>query len=88
MKFSSVVASAVALLAGNVDARMGFGSCPTDIKFQTIDQAKWAGTWYEIQRDILFPFEMGAECVTSVYKQNAEGGMDYYYRGYYWQMFF
>ena len=32
--------------------------------------------------------ELGAECVTSVYRENAEGGMDYYYRGYYWSMFF
>jgi lipocalin len=85
MKFSSLVAAgAIALLAGETDARMGFGNCPVDIKFQTIDQSKWAGTWYEIQRDILFPFEIGAECVTSVYRPNAEGGMDYYYRGYYW----
>ena len=80
MKFSSLAAGAVALLTGT-DARMGFGSCPTDIKFQTIDQNRWEGTWYEIQRDALFPFEMGAECVTSVYKNNDAGGMDYFYRG-------
>jgi lipocalin len=67
MKFFST-ASLVAALLGSADARMGFGACPTDIKKVTIDQAKFAGTWYEIQRDILFPMELGAECVTSVYR--------------------
>jgi len=86
MKFFTTALAA--LLGSSADARMGFGACPTDIQFQTIDQAKYAGTWYEVQRDILFPMELGAECVTSVYRENAEGGMDYYYRGYYWSMFF
>jgi lipocalin len=87
MKFSLLAASAVALLSGEAEARTGFGKCP-DVTVQTIDQNRWAGTWYEIQRDVMFPFEMGAECVTSVYKNNSSGGMDYFYRGYYWQMFF
>ena len=85
MKF---FATALAAILGTTDARMGFGACPTDITFQTIDQDQFAGTWYEVQRDALFPMELGAECVTSVYKKNAEGGMDYFYRGYYWSMFF
>ena len=85
MKFFT---SALAALLGTADARMGFGACPIDIAFQTIDQSKYAGTWYEIQRDVLFPMEIGAECVTSSYRENSEGGMDFYYRGYYWSMFF
>merc|ERR1712070_1307652 len=88
MKFFATAALAATALLGSADARMGFGTCPTDIKKVTIDQSKFAGTWYEIQRDILFSMELGAECVTSVYRENSKGGMDYYYRGYYWMMAF
>ena len=88
MKFSTLAASAVALLSNEAEARTGFGTCPTDITVQTIDQNRWAGTWYEIQRDVMFPWEMGAECVTSNYRNNSAGGMDYFYRGQAQQMFF
>ena len=87
MKFFSTAIATAALLA-STDARAGFGKCPDDIKVITIDQSRFAGTWYEIQRDFAFPMEIGAECVTSVYRTNAEGGMDYWYRGYYWMMAF
>ena len=87
MKFSTLAASAVALLSNEAEARTNFGTCP-DVTRQTIDQNRFAGTWYEIQRDMMFPWEMGAECVTSNYRNNSEGGMDYFYRGQATQMFF
>ena len=70
------------------DARVKFQMCPDSIEFQNIDQDKFEGMWYQIQRDQWFPFEIGAECVTHNYRQRADGDMDFYYRRYFWYKFF
>ena len=86
MKFSLL--APLALLASEVDARFKFMMCPNNVDYMKLDQAKWEGNWYEIQRDMMFPMEIGAECVTQNFKQRADGNMEFFYRGYYWYYFF
>ena len=67
MKFSLL--ASLPCLASVADARLKWGSCPAsgEITYATMsqeDQNRFAGTWYEIQRDKYFPMELGAECVT------------------------
>ena len=62
------------------EARMGFGACPEVSTVQSLDNAKFAGKWYEIKRDASFTYEMGQECETQEYKLNADGDLDLYFR--------
>lgn len=62
------------------DARMGFGACPAVNNVLTLDNAAFAGKWYEIKRDASFTYEMGQECETQEYKLNADGNLDLYFR--------
>ena len=82
MKFSLL--ASLSALAAVADARISWGSCPTGQTYATMDQAaqeKFAGTWYEIQRDKWFPMEIGAECVTQEYAMRPDGNMNLWFRG-------
>ena len=75
MKFAAALA-----LAMTADARMWFGGCPDVPMLSSLDQARFAGNWYEIERDAIFPMEMGQECSTQNYRVNSEGTLDLYFR--------
>ena len=63
-----------------VDARMGFGKCPAVDSQANFDMARHEGKWFEQKRDKLFTFEMGQECGTQIYRANAAGNYDLYFR--------
>ena len=63
-----------------VDARMGFGQCPAVDSESNFDMSRHEGKWFEQQRDKLFTFEMGQECGTQIYRANAAGNYDLYFR--------
>jgi lipocalin len=55
------------------DARMSFGKCPPVTMQSNFDVNQFAGKWYEIERDGIFTWEMGQECVTEhFYEKNGE----------------
>ncbi len=75
MKFAAALALAI-----GTDARMWFGGCPAVPKVDSLDSARFAGPWYEIERDAIFPMEMGQECETQNYRLNDQGTLDLYFR--------
>ena len=64
----SLIAS-LPCLATVADARFKWGECPSDLSFVKLDQERFEGMWYEIQRDSYSPYTIGAECVTQNYRQ-------------------
>ena len=73
---------AAAIAAAN--ARMWFGDCPAVQYQENFDSDKFAGNWYEIERDAVFPFEMGQECSTQAYRSTGANSLDLYFRAYFW----
>ena len=56
MKTSAI---AVAAILSGADARMWFGACPKVNYATNVDPAKFAGNWYERQRDGMVTMDMG-----------------------------
>merc|ERR1719183_1314332 len=71
-----------ALLNG-ASAKWSLGSCPTVDVVTDLDTELFAGNWYEIARDRMFPYEMGADCCTRQYHLRDDGDMDFWYRAEY-----
>ena len=67
----------LAALAASVSAGIGFGKCPPKPELiADLDITKYAGVWYEHQRDSTTPFEWGSSCVTATYGATyAEGNV-------------
>ena len=85
MKTSAAIIASTLSLS---QAMLHFGKCPTPQVVNTMDRAAFAGNWYEIQRDNMFPMEITAECVTHEYKLTNESELDLRFRGWYAMMFF
>ena len=72
-------------MAGS-EARMWFGGCPNIPLVENFDAERFAGKWYEIERDAIFPMEMGQECVTHNYKYVGNNSLDLYFHANAWIM--
>merc|ERR1719454_2746532 len=73
-------AVAAAILANSASARVWFGACP-DVDWMTdFDSARFAGNWYEQERDAVFTFEMDQTCSTAAYTLNNAGTLDAQFR--------
>merc|ERR1719163_1455822 len=71
---------------GAADARIHFfESCPEVELAQNFDADRFAGNWYEIQRDSEFFYEMGHECTTQQFDMQNDGSMNLYFRAWAWQ---
>merc|ERR1719353_1237967 len=76
--FQAIAAAAIAL--HSAEARMWFGKCPT-IDWDTgFDHARFAGEWYEQERDAVMTMDMGQICTTGGYKLRSDGLLDVQYR--------
>ena len=71
---------AVALLLNMVSAKMGFGPCPQVDTMTDLDEARFAGNWYEVSRDSTPFMEVGYECTTQQFVLNDDGDLDFYFR--------
>ena len=74
MRFSSV-----SLLVAATQATLHLGGCP-NLSIENFDAAKFAGKWYEVQRETFIPFEIGWTCTTQEFHLNDEGSLDYNWR--------
>ena len=54
--------SSFAALATLTNARMSLGGCPDVDYVSSLDAKAYAGKWYEIEKDPMFPYTMGSEC--------------------------
>lgn len=77
MKSSAI--AALALISGT-DARMWFGACPKVTYATNVDPAKFAGNWYEWQRDNLVTMDMGQTCTTAASVARPDGKISVQYR--------
>ena len=80
-----LLASAIAA----ANARMWFGECPAFRPQENFDNERFAGKWYEVERDPWFPMEMmtmGWSCTTQNYRSTGSGNLDLYYRAFTWTM--
>ena len=71
------------MLIAAASATYSSGGCP-NVAPIAIDKAAFQGQWYEIQRDKIFPFEMGQECTTHEYKLQDNGDLKFRFRGWFW----
>ena len=79
MKYQTAIAAAIAL--HTVEARMNFGACPVvDWNTSGFDHARFAGRWYEQERDGFMTMDMGQVCTTGGYKLRDDGLLDVQYR--------
>ena len=81
----------LAVLAGSLSmaqAMLGFGACPKPTLISSFDTTAMQGQWFEIERDMMFPYEMTAECVTHEYKLTSDANLRFRFRGWYPMMLF
>ena len=71
-----------AALMMTADARMSIGSCPTIEPVKNLDVAAYAGNWYEIERDPMFPYTMMTECTYKKFTVDDNGDMDLWFGAY------
>ena len=58
-------AIATIALTSFAEAKLGWGGCPPNLTYiEDFKPAQYAGKWYEIQRDKMMPYELGADCIT------------------------
>ena len=73
----------LAALTGSTSARMSFGECPKDVEnVRTLDKARYAGMWYEIEKDMQFPMTIGSECTYKKFTVDSNGDLDLWFGGY------
>ena len=68
-------------------AKMSFGSCPDVSNMESLDKSAYAGKWYEIQRDPMFPYTMGSTCTFKEYTLDSNGDLDLWFGAYQPMMF-
>ena len=85
MKTSAAIIASTLSLS---QAMLHFGKCPTPQVVTTMDRAAFAGNWYEIQKDLMFPYTMTAECLTHEYKLQSDSDLRFRFRGWSAMMFF
>ena len=67
------------------DARMGFGACPAVNNVLTLDNAAFAGKWYEQVRDPENRYTLLTDCVTFEFSQPMDGGrVEGQFRVFFW----
>ena len=67
---------------------MSFGECPKNVDYVTnLDKARYAGRWYEIEKDLEFPMTIGATCTYKDFTLDSNGDLDLWFGAYYWPMF-
>eukprot|EP00806_Schmidingerella_arcuata_P003179 Macronucleus_3879.p1 GENE.Macronucleus_3879~~Macronucleus_3879.p1 ORF type:complete len:205 (+),score=90.89 Macronucleus_3879:1-615(+) len=71
---------AAACLAASVTATIHPGKCPTYDRPASFDVAGYSGTWYEVRKDKLNFFDLGASCTTANYGLNDDGSVTVYNR--------
>ena len=75
-----------ALLAG-ANAKMSLGKCPDVQNMETFDKSAYAGLWYEIERDPMFPFTMGSSCTFKDFTLDSNGDLELWFGAYQPMMF-
>ena len=68
------------MLLNNVKAGIWFGTCPSYTKMASVDFDRYAGFWYEIQRDWQNWAELMASCVIALYTTRTDGDYDVHNR--------
>ena len=65
------------------EARMSFGACPEMTYQENFDMNAFSGKWYELERDKIFTWEFGQECVTENFMPTSDDGaaQSFYFRG-------
>ena len=68
MKVPTLAAASAVLLAGQSEARMGWGACPPRPPAKKgFEIERYTGLWYEIKRDKEVWYEQDQDCVTAYY---------------------
>ena len=70
---NKIILSALGAIIGT-DARMSFGECPEVSYQENFDMSAFSGKWYEVERDKIFTWEFGQECVTENFMPTSEDG--------------
>ena len=79
MKSYQAIAAAAIALQG-AEARMWFGECPK-VEWDTgFDHARFAGKWYEQERDSMLTMDMGQMCTTGGFNLRDDGLLDVQFR--------
>ena len=63
---------------------MSFGNCPEVDNVTTLDMDRYAGKWYQIEQDAMFPFTMGAQCTYKEFTKDSNGDFDLWFGNYNW----
>ena len=66
---------------------MSVGSCPEVENMPTLDKAAYAGLWYEVEKDPMFPMTMGASCTFKEFTLDDNGDLDLWFGAYQTMMF-
>ena len=66
---------------------MTIGKCPDVDYMDTFDTAAYAGLWYEIERDGMFPYTMGSSCTFKEFTLDSNGDLDLWFGAYQPMMF-
>ena len=78
---SAIIAAAVA----EASARFSLGGCPKNLhNVQTLDKDRYAGMWYEIEKDIMFPMAIGAECTYKKFTVDSNDDLNLWFGAYSW----
>jgi len=73
-----------------VEGRLSGNKCPAvdTYALRTVDVDRLEGNWYQVQKDMMFPWTMTCECSTQEYKKQDNGDSRFVYRCYSWMMAF
>ena len=77
------------LTANTVNSRMVIGSsCPSvdSYALSTIDTSRLTGSWYEVEKDGMFPWTMTCSCTTQEFQLAPSGDLRYTFKCSSWMM--
>ena len=75
-------------LISQTKAGFDAGSCASPTTKYNVSIDSYAGTWYEIWKDVTIPFEFGASCTTATYSKLTNTTIKVHNRCYYWPLSF